>query len=600
MAVTPKDKTINQLLVEDNFKFSVPKYQRNYVWKKEKWEALFEDLKNNQGHFLGTIVLLKKGNDSEVVKEKYEIIDGQQRLTSITILLLAIHKKMQELYVTYKDETDEEDELGNYFAAKKQIKKALIIEYGKNYDTKIDLSLIKNNYSEYRYLLFNSMVKDYSQEEPKNMQRRQIYKCFDYYYSRINDNKMQDLINLTDNIFSSISVAIIPDNDSNAYLIFETLNNRGQALSVVDIIKNKLFSKLDENNGDIDKIEEEWRQHIETLGTNTDKENYFRHFYYANKHTYETKIFKDSKKPKIATKSNIIGIYEDIINFNVEKLWNGLKEQADIYSTLINPQISVEQFPENIDICTKKLHDLSHISAIPSYSLLLFLKIKEINDDELIEVIDFLKIYFIRRHICDKPKVRDLDSIFTDVIEKCLNATLISKNIKEEIQKASENKLASEDEFKTAIEGDIYLTNPKATKYLLIQIEENQNENLRELKPFWDKNDKGKPYWTVEHILPQGGTELDQCWISDLDAKENKEAVEIRNNITHKFGNLTLTAYNSNLGRKCFAGEKGKKTKLTSALSINKEILSKEKWGQDEINERTQSIVATLLEINKI
>lgn len=602
MGVTPKDRTIFQLLSESNTQFVVPKYQRNYVWQKDAWTALFDDISENRDHFLGNFVLVELGQEDEKGSpKKFEVIDGQQRVTSISLLLLAIYDRIGKLFESYtKDETTREKEQRKYHNLRENIRKTLLVDPDSEDHVKLVLSKIKNNNTDYEYIIRSNLSEKSEKCElpaPKNLGSRQISRCYEHFKSTIKDWDMDNLINITENIFTIITVAIYPDSKSNAYLIFETLNNRGQPLSVVDIIKNKLFSKLDNNDETLDKIDEDWRQHIESLGSNKDKENFFRHFYFANKCSYPETVFRNGRRPKKAQKSNIVEIYEDLIRFDAEGLWNKLKLQANIYSSLIDPVFPDGVNPDRINVELKELIRLSHVSAIPSYSLLLDLKNRNMSANEVADIVKFLNIYFIRRHVCDKPKVKELDDIFIDVIEKCHGVDVNAKFVIDTILDCSKGKLAEDEEFTRVLRDDIYSINREASKLLLVQLEERENSNLREIKSFWDKNNKNKPYWTIEHILPKGVNELDRCWIELLDAKSYDKAVEKRDLLTHKIGNLTLTAYNSKLGKKCF---EVKKDKLNKALIINQDIVNKTTWGEQEILERTESLISKLVEANKL
>lgn len=602
MGVTPKDRTIFQLLSESNTQFVVPKYQRNYVWQKDAWTALFDDISENRDHFLGNFVLVELGQEDEKGSpKKFEVIDGQQRVTSISLLLLAIYDRIGKLFESYtKDETTGEKEQRKYHNLRENIRKTLLVDPDSEDHVKLVLSKIKNNDIDYEHIIrsnLNEMSERCELPAPKNLGSRQISRCYEHFKSTIKDWDIDNLINITENIFTIITVVIYPDSKSNAYLIFETLNNRGQPLSVVDIIKNKLFSKLDNNDETLDKIDEDWRQHIESLGSNKDKENFFRHFYFANKCSYPETVFRNGRRPKKAQKSNIVEIYEDLIRFDAEGLWNKLKLQANIYSSLIDPVFPDGVNPDRINVELKELIRLSHVSAIPSYSLLLVLKNRNMSANEVADIVKFLNIYFIRRHVCDKPKVKELDDIFIDVIEKCHGVDVNAKFVIDTILDCSKGKLAEDEEFTRVLRDDIYSINREASKLLLVQLEERENSNLREIKSFWDKNNKNKPYWTIEHILPKGVNGLDKCWIEVLDAESYDKAVEKRDLLTHKIGNLTLTAYNSKLGKKCF---EVKKDKLNKALIINQGIVNKTTWGEQEILERTESLVSKLVEANKL
>lgn len=606
MGVIPQDRDIHQLFskvdseTEKKTQFFVPKYQRNYIWQKEEWEKIFDDINDNSGHFLGTLVVVPFDSEGGETLKKFEVIDGQQRMTATSLLLLAIFDRIETLYEGFRhDESTQKNDLQTYFSQRSKIMESLLVDPNSEEYIKLKLSKIKSNDSDYEYLIRSKMFTDRSFSAPKYFSTRQIARCFEYFYAAIKNLGMKELLTLSEKVFSAIVVVISAGSESNAYLIFETLNNRGQPLSVVDIVKNKLFAKLDQGDVALDEIEEDWRQHIENIGSNSDKENFFRHFYFANRFNYNNAIFRGNNRPRKVSKANIVDVYEDLIKHDAADLWSKLKTQADTYSSLIEPRLPDGISHDQIDIQTRKLLNLYHISAVPSYSLLLYLKNRNVGSRELTKIIGFLIVYFTRRHICDKPKVRDLDDIFIEVIEDCQNSQLLISNLViNKILDRSKGKLADDEEFKKALKGDIYLTNQKASKYVLIQLEEEENGRLNEFTPFWDKNDKGKPYWTVEHILPQGTKGLEDCWVEALNAENDKEkALEKRDILKHKIGNLTLTAYNQKLGTKCF---EAKKPKLNAGLTINGSILDKSVWGEREILERTDTFATKLVELNKL
>lgn len=130
MGVTPKDRTIFQLLSESNTQFVVPKYQRNYVWQKDAWTALFDDISENRDHFLGNFVLVELGQEDEKGSpKKFEVIDGQQRVTSISLLLLAIYDRIGKLFESYtKDETTREKEQRKYHNLRENIRKTALLK----------------------------------------------------------------------------------------------------------------------------------------------------------------------------------------------------------------------------------------------------------------------------------------------------------------------------------------------------------------------------------------------------------------------------------------------------------------------------------------
>ncbi len=173
MGVTPKDRTIFQLLSESNTQFVVPKYQRNYVWQKDAWTALFDDISENRDHFLGNFVLVELGQEDEKGSpKKFEVIDGQQRVTSISLLLLAIYDRIGKLFESYtKDETTREKEQRKYHNLRENIRKTLLVDPDSEDHVKLVLSKIKNNNTDYEYIIRSNLSEKSEKCElpaPKN------------------------------------------------------------------------------------------------------------------------------------------------------------------------------------------------------------------------------------------------------------------------------------------------------------------------------------------------------------------------------------------------------------------------------------------------
>ncbi len=291
-------------------KYFIPKYQREYAWRREQVEELLNDLLENQdGYFLGTILCVNKTVDT-LKEEILEIIDGQQRLTTISLLYAAIYKRYSEM-----DSDDEE-----FITEKVNLKNRLMIK-GKKNEIKFILSSQNNNFEDYKAIL--NEIGVYNEpvfKKPQNLGNRRLYKTYNYILKRISSMSDDEIKTFLDKIKAAIIVKIEVSNYSDAYTLFESLNNRGLPLSAMDLIKNKLLSEIDKRHKmgkssiDMDDAFELWKKITENIEDYNLQERFLRQYY--NAFRYDDKI-KIKNFPR-ATKSVLIKIYEQLIEKDPE------------------------------------------------------------------------------------------------------------------------------------------------------------------------------------------------------------------------------------------------------------------------------------------
>ncbi|HEC92865.1 MAG TPA: DUF262 domain-containing protein, partial [Candidatus Atribacteria bacterium] len=246
---------------EDKVKYVIPKYQREYAWRREQVEEFLNDLLENQeGYFLGTILCVNKTTDT-LKEDMLEIIDGQQRLTTISLLYAAIYKRYSEI-----DNDDDE-----FKTEKVNLKNRLMIKRKKN-EIKLILSSQNNNFEDYKAILNEiGVYNDPAFKKPPNLGNRRLYKTYNYILKRISSMSDDEIKSFLDKINSAVIVKIEVSNYSDAYTLFESLNNRGLPLSAMDLIKNKLLSEIDKrykmgkSNIDMDEAFELWKKITENI-----------------------------------------------------------------------------------------------------------------------------------------------------------------------------------------------------------------------------------------------------------------------------------------------------------------------------------------------
>ena len=572
--------------IESNIIYSIPRYQREYTWGKPQWERLFDDLMENEsGYYLGSIICINQSQDAITVQD-LEVIDGQQRLTTISLLLAAVYKALSSRQTISDDERFELLKLKNKLVMSKDRKQSRLIPQVQN-----------SNQVDYLYVLsFAGILEE--RDYPPNAGNRRILRGFRYFFERIteylNENSHDENFfqTLLEKINSATLVKIEVNNHSDAYTLFESLNNRGIPLTAIDLIKNKLLSKLEKlEPGSIDDNYKSWKKVIEALGDDYNvQERFFRQYYNA----YRSEL-KSIVLVPIATKTNLMQIYEKLVNHYPKQFLTDMVRLSKIYANIINRKPVEETKLKNL------LQSLERVQAAPSYLLLLVLfdrkQTLHLEDQHFEKIIDFLIRFFVRRNTTDLPPTRDLTRIFMDLVVDCL--TKQGDEIVELIQNQLTSQSASDEKFKTDLSSQIYEENKALCRFVLCALEEDQMTKEREVD-LWKL--KGKQYiWTIEHIFPQGDNIPDD-WVKMIANGNPDLAKKYLGSHVHQLGNLTISGYNSNLGNRSFVEKRDRKDSngrlvgYKNGLFLNTDLKDEEEWTIDKIEKRTKFLVDLILE----
>ena len=591
------NKPVAELFSSENqVSYYIPKYQREYIWSKFNWESLFDDIDESVGgHFLGSIICINTQLDSHRAAE-LELVDGQQRTTTISLLYLALYK-----YFLENMPADDEEAKHELFSFKKKI----VLQ---NKTPRVTPSYTASNLDDYNWIFYEVLGNGVNKpsKKPKFLGLRRMYKAFDYFYDRLNENdddgnslftyqKAQDFLR---KLNMATIVKIDVNGHSDAFTLFETLNNRGVPLSAVDLIKNKLLGKLEKNalkkgdNTTLDENYERWSTIVTNLTDEySTQERFLRQFYNAFKVIPEIEV---KKTPK-AMKSNLILIYEELIDRDANAMLERLEECSEIYSK--NIDYSNNEIPKEL---VYALRNLENVNGADAYMLLMFLDKKfSINSEQKIQTIDLLCKYFIRRNVTDYPNTRNLTNYFIDIIEE-LNALEVY-----DFEKAKEiflrlGRPADDELFASKLRGNVYEENVGAVRYILSSIELSETQTDENYTNFYER-DKKKFIWTIEHILPQGDN-IPKDWVQMIADGDGNLAKEIKSNLVHRLGNLTLTGYNSKLSNMSFDKKKtrqqdGKNIGYLNKLWLNNKLKDKDSWTGDDIKERTELLVNKAIDL---
>ena len=591
------------LSADGNFYYTIPKYQREYTWSYHEWEALYDDIsENNDEYFIGSIICIPLG---DAINPYLEVIDGQQRLTTISLFLTAIYTRLKE----HREDLSEDDE-----DVLPSLRKSLKSKNSPN-EMKLVPQIQNFNKDDFDHLMNETGLRKASAPKHPYYPMRKIARCFTYFLKRIDkemegmdgNNAVNFLLGKYNKVKQAMLVKIEVSTHSDAYVLFESLNNRGTPLTAIDLMKNLIMARAESNNFTIDDCFNRWQMLLGNLSDDYGiQERFFRQYYNAFKHRLNEPFQSDNDRKKdplgiMATRSNLLNIFESLINKDLPSFLDDILCCGQIYSWLIL-QDSTEM------TYRKALEDLDHIQGAPSYLLLMYLmRNKEdlnVTEEQINQLIRLLAKYFVRRNITDYPNTRDLTRIFMDIISKIEESRSVGNDVMSLIVDvlSTPTNCASDEQFRRSLEGDVYKDNVGATRYILCKLAESAmtQETWTDL---WRRTDKKVFVWTIEHIFPEGEN-IPQCWVDMIAGGDRQLANKYLEEYTHKIGNLTVTGYNSTLGNKSFEEKRDRKSKdgqrfigYKNGLEINREIATKDEWTIEDIKSRTTALVDELMKV---
>ena len=538
-------------------RFIIPVYQRNYDWKMENCKQLYDDLvkivkQNRPSHFFGSIVSV---HDIDGMDEERLIIDGQQRLTTVSLLLLAMYNLLEKKKVASDD-----SQLGE------KIYEGYLIDKWRPEDTRIRLKPVKNDASAYRKLF---------DEKSEHIVESNLTINYEYFYERIQKEEIS-----IDELYSAIcrleiiSISLNPIDD-NPQLIFESLNSTGLALSEGDKIRNFILMGLKTKQQE-EFYEKYWNQ-IE-FNTHYDVSLFIRDYL-----SVKQKSIPSLNKVYFTFKN-----YVEDNDFEVETLLKELLDYAKLYKVLLDGMSK----DGTLNGCIYRLNRLETTVTRPFFLEVLRLhNMDALSMKEVVEIFAITENFLFRRTICDLP-TNSLNKIFLFLHREIMRYDGTAENYVEKMKyallsKKEKARFPDDEEFLARFETKpIYLMNSKNKIYLLERLE---NHGTKEDKDVYRHFDDGD--YSIEHIMPQ---HLSQAWKESL----GPEYEEIHETWLHRIANLTITAYNSKYSNEIFAKKRDMENGFQdSGLRMNQAIGQETDWGLPEIEKRNEELKKRALKI---
>ncbi|GAA7568298.1 DUF262 and DUF1524 domain-containing protein [Helicobacter pylori] len=546
-----KEATLSGFFEENqNNQFVIPIYQRLYSWEKEHCKQLWDDIiktgGNDQieGHFIGSIVYVL---DSNTHSSPLLIIDGQQRLTTITLLLIALRNHL----------SDEVKILEKF--SRKEIENRYLINSNKDGDKKFRLILSESDKDTLLFLIDENKRKP---SEP-SVKIVENFKLFEKWISE-NTDKLETICKGLEKLMI-VWIALEKGKDD-PQLIFESMNSKGIELTQTDLIRNYIVMETETEEKQKNFYNRYWRAMEKDFTQNETLFNRFvRHYL-----TIKTGKIPNEKRVYEAFKD-----YQQKEGIEIENLLKDLQKYCGYFC-----QIAFKKEADK-DL-NKALSFLVDLERDVVYPLLLELYSDYsdgvLSKQDFIPIIALTESYICRRAVCGIPS-SGLNKFFASFTKKIQKDEYL-ESIEKHFGSLTENRrFPDDDEFKEEfMRKDFYKF--ELIEYLLYRME---NFNRKEREP----TDK----YTTEHIMPQ---KLTEEWERDL----GQDHERIHTQYLHTIGNLTLTGYNSEYSNKSFQEKQGMEGGFKdSPLRLNQGLRNLESFGEKEIEKRANDLADWALKI---
>jgi hypothetical protein len=547
----------NQLLI--------PLWQRHYSWETAQWNELWSDLERTHQspkatHFLGSIVLKAlpwSGLPSEA--HRYWVVDGQQRVTTLTILVCAIRDRIALLQEDDQLRTEKRDEYTSQLLSNTNLKDSY----------RARLLLQEKDQAALRPIVSGEWSG--STDAP-------VERCYEFFKLKLAATDKSSLEGLLSLILTRLTaVWVTLEDGDNAHRVFQTLNAGGKKLRQADLVRNYFFLLLGESSDQF--YTEHWRQ-MESDLNDRELEDYLVAWSISQGHSGSREsLFSYFHKDLLPVESDL---------GNVTDYGTTLVTTSRHFRWIRRPTDS--PLPPAVKL---SMVDLANWSTLPAEGLILWLLRKHANGtleaEQLRLSLETVLSFVARRQLAGyEPNLHK--SIFVAATRQLRatshdSGTDILEHLQYLLSSGSDLRSWPSDESVKAAARSTQLYSSTRSGWCLSLLERINRGMFESYKHAPDPVDRAK--FSVEHILPQT---LTQAWIDDLEEWGVRGPIQLHQTHLHTLGNLTISPINSELGNARFVE---KKAKLDDDwLRINQEIASAATWTEHRINERSTMLSA--------
>ncbi|WKD60352.1 hypothetical protein CCICO_01490 [Corynebacterium ciconiae DSM 44920] len=535
----------------------IPVYQRNYDWGVKQCERLFDDLeeviaKDRPKHFFGAVVGKTEGSFSWIV------IDGQQRLTTVSLLMLALSRSLETEVVRFEDKN---------LAAKIRRNYLELGESSFASETKLKLKPVKDDLAAYRRLL---------DEDLPPIERSNITANYEYFLQRIAESHLDG-----DQLWTAIQrlEAMILDleHHDDPQRIFESLNSTGKKLKESDKIRNLVLMGLDSKNQD-SLYEHFWNPMERNVSFDTDS---------------FVRLYLVSKTRRIPRKDHIYDEFRRYLaSYSAEGGVKSLLKELLDYSQFFKELNTATTGIHRADVRLSRYNIMGREIAMPFLMPLVGgMHSGEVTADDFADVIEIIDAYVLRRTVVGLQS-NALNKIFATLYNEALLIRAEGTSFKDAVSYLLLRRADTSGQFPTDewfgeefATRNMYNLSQYYRRYVFECLENYSSQDNRDIAARLESGEL-----SVEHIMPQT---LSKTWRAEL----GPEAEEIHKTWLHRIGNLTVTGYNSSYSNESFARKKSVEGGFNeSPYRLNHVLKQTDTWDVEHMKKRTDELVRLALE----
>ncbi len=532
-----------QKIIEGTQQYVIPLFQRTYSWQKLEWQALWEDLtalcdeENPRPHFMGSMVTMPTTSVPQGVS-KFLLIDGQQRLTTVFLLLAALRDIARTAEVRLAEEIQDRFLMNRY-------------EDGDN--------RYKLQPTQVDRLAFHRIL-----DEQPQIDGSSITECYRFFQKKFRSKKPSDLRKIKDILCSNLSlVSVVLGESDDPYLVFESLNAKGRPLTQADLIRNYFFMRIHSNSHETVDAKY-WQPMQNLLG------EHLTEFIRA----YLTRTGVEVKQSEV-----YFVLKERLCSGEPLTYLQDLARFAEHYARLLQPE------RESQAVVRKYLTRLNRLEVTVVYPFLLNCyddwRQNRLTTEEFKDVLKVLENFILRRFVCN-IQTQGLNKVFAALYAQVSQRTdLTTDRFVSRLQQVLQNiNYPKDTEFRQSLLTVKLYGGNRSEKGKLILESLEECHRHKEVVDFENL--------TIEHVMPQT---LSAAWQQEL----GDDGAETHELWLHTLGNLTLTAYNSELTNSSFAQKKERLSQ--SHLELNRYFQSQATWTRTDIEQRAEKLANLALTI---
>ena len=528
--------------------YSVPRFQRDYSWQADQWDELWQDIakmrERRQQHFMGYLVLQSRDG------KHHRIIDGQQRITTITMLIVAALSRLGKLIEESNDAENNSQRLASYKSTYLGVFDEVTLR------TRPKLVLNRHNKSHFEQIINNYSVPRVRGITATNRHLNKALEFFQKKFADFDGERLAELINsVADNlVFSSITTM----DDINAYVVFETLNARGVHLSAPDLLKNYLLSVMDNDSafgeGHFEDFESQWGGIIEQLGE-TNFTSFLRTYHGMRGRLHQKRDMYRIIKEQItgAQASSVMPYMDDIGRY------------APLYAALQKPDDSFWREYEDGQYggCQTHLQVLSTFSIRTPMALLMAAYFK-FSAQDFIRLVRWIAAVSVRYNVVCGKMSYEQEAVYNRLANRVMSGDIDGI---QDLADGLRPVYPGDEEFANAFAGKSLPSrrSPKKILHLLKSIEKHVS-----------RGDEPPANITLEHVLPYNP---DDQWQESFGRDYYSDAID-------RLGNMAMQPDASNMEQEPFAEKRA--ALAASPYAINRKIAEYPEWNMENLNAHQQ------------